>query len=235
MSQKDSLKTLQDVTAAHKRRGVKRALQIGVRGENAAQVIGDLYPGCEIFGFTKGQFCIINVLEHVLNQVGPADVVICIWSAASGDIQAAHRMLSLNKIKSLKFIVDFSFKSRKPQFCEEMIDTFGGDSIRVTSCHAKFITVKSEKYNIVIRTSMNLNYNPRFENFEISDDLAMYAFMTEIVDEIWRTQQNYEGINNRPADNKRGFQKLFPCEINDAGLSDLQLADVGDLTGTYLD
>ena len=235
MAQKDALKALENIDAAYKRRGVKRQLQIAVRGENAAQAIGDLYPGCEIFGFTKGQFCIINVLEHVLNFTGPADVTICTWSAASGDIQAAHRMLSLNKIKSLKFIVDFSFKSRKPAFCQELVDAFGGDSIRVTSIHAKFITVKSADYNIVIRTSMNLNYNPRFENFEISDDLEFYNFMTEIVDEIWVTQQDYEGISNRPSDNKRCFQKTFLDDDNGAGINDLQSCEAGELTGAFLD
>jgi len=230
MAQKDCLKLLKDTKAVHKRKKINRDLRSGLRGENAAQVIGDLYPGCEIFGFTKGQFCIINVLEHVLNQVGPAEVVICTWSAASGDIRAAHRMLSLNKIKSLKFIVDFSFKSRKPQFCDELIKAFGGDAIRVTSCHAKFITVKSETYNIAIRTSMNLNYNPRFENFEISDDLGMYDFMTEIVDEIWNTQEDYVGIEkNRPSDNKRDFQRTFLSENNNADLSDLQPAYISDL------
>lgn len=233
MSQKDSLKSLQDCNTIHKRKNVKRDLQIGVRGENAAQLIGDLYPDCEILGFTKGQFCIINVLDHVLNHAGPADVVICTWSAAPGDIQAVYKMLSLNRIKNLKFIVDFSLKSLKPLSLDALVKAFGGDSIRVTSCHAKFITVKSEKYNIVIRTSMNLNYNPRFENFEISDNLPMYNFMTKIINEIWRTQQNYEGINNRPSDNQKDFQRLFSCENNDAGLNDLQPAGLNDLTKTW--
>ncbi len=235
MAQKDVLKSLENINAVHNRRNVKRELQLAVRGENAAQAVGNLQPGCEIFGFTKGQFCIINVLEHVLNFTGPADVTICTWSAASGDIQAAHRMLSLKKIKNLKFIVDFSFKSRKPAFCQELVDIFGGDSIRVTSIHAKFITVKSEKYNIVIRTSMNLNYNPRFENFEISDDLNFYNFMSEIVDEIWATQQDYEGIKNRPSDNKRCFQKTFFNDDNGAGINDLQKCGVDELTGVFLD
>ena len=158
MAQKDVLKKLGPNTAC-KRQNIDRKIKSGLRGETAAMVIGDLYPGMEIYGFTKGQFCCINILEHVLSQTGPADVVICTWSAASGDIRAAHQMLKLGNIKSLKFIVDFSFKSRKPQFCQELIETFGADSIRVTSIHAKFMTIRAEKYNIIIRTSLKLNFN----------------------------------------------------------------------------
>ena len=229
MTQKDSLKPLQKLNTVHKRKEVAWDIRSAVRGENAAQAIGDIYEGCEIFGFTKGQFCIINILEHLLNQIGTADVVICTWSAASGDIRAAHRMLNLKKISSLKFIVDYSFKSRKPHFCDELVKTFGGDSIRVTSIHAKFITVKNNDYHIVIRTSMNLNYNPRFENFEISDHIGLYNFMTKIVDEIWKTQEDYAGIKNRPQDNKNDFMKSFPCETKVDTLNDLMRFNTEEL------
>lgn len=215
MAQKDVLKKLGPNTA-HTRKNIDRKIKSGLRGETAAMVIGDLYPGMEVYGFTKGQFCCINILEHVLAQTGPADVVICTWSAASGDIRAAHQMLKLGNIKSLKFIVDFSFKSRKPQFCQELIETFGEDSIRVTSIHAKFMTVKSENYNLVIRTSMNLNFNPRFENFEISDDANMLIFMNGVVDDIWDTQARHDGFIS-PSKGKQSFQKLYSDETDGSG------------------
>lgn len=206
MANKDALLKLEGGTI-HKRKKVNREIRPAFRGETAAMAIGELYPGCEIYGFTKGQFCCINILEHVLNQTGPAHVTICTWSAASGDIRAAHRMLKLGNIKSLRFVVDFSFKSRKPQFCKELLETFGPDAIRVTSIHAKFMTVKSNKFSLVIRTSMNLNFNPRFENFEISDDPGMMAFMDGVVDEIWRTQEPHEGFQS-PSKGKQSFEKF---------------------------
>lgn len=193
---------------AHKRQNINRQIKTGVRGETASMVIGDLYPGCEIYGFTKGQFSCIDVLEHVLAQAGPSDVIICTWSAASGDIRAAHRMLKIGGIKTLRFIVDFSFKSRKPEFCQELLSTFGADSVRVTSIHAKFMAVRSEKFKIVIRTSMNLKFNPRFENFEISDDPAMLDFMEGIVSEIWATQERHDGFLS-PSKGKQSFGLSF--------------------------
>lgn len=169
-----------------RRQKVNRDSRRALRMETAKESIGALEPGCEIYGFTKGQFCLIHILEHCLAQIGqPADVDIATWSAASGDIQAAHRLMKLDSIRRLRFLVDFSFPRRKPQFCQELIDTFGAECIRVTSIHAKFMTIASGDWNLVIRTSMNLNYNPRFENFEISDDPKMLAFMRSIMDEVW--------------------------------------------------
>jgi len=186
-----------------------RALIRAVRGESAAKAIGDLKPDCEIFGFTKGQFSCIDLIEHCLNETGPADVFIATWSAAAGDIQRAHKFLGNGKIKSIRFLVDYSFQSRKPEFCQELIDLFGYEALRVTVTHAKYVLIINEKWNLVIRTSMNLNYNPRFENFEISDDKAMAAFHIEIIDEIWNSQERAEGFKGTPGDNKRKFRSQF--------------------------
>ncbi len=228
-------KNLKDMKApsVHKRSNlgslVNRELKKSVRGENAKRSIGELYPGCEIYGFTKGQFSLIEILEHCIMEAGPAQVTICTWSAAAGDIQAANRLLSNKNITDLKFIVDYSFQARKPHFCKELIDTFGVECIRVTSIHAKFATVKSDKFNLTIRTSMNLNYNPRFENFEISDDPGLLAFMDEIVAEIWETQDAAEGFSNRPSDNVRQFKSMF---VDDAMNQDVS---IDDLTPVILD
>ena len=232
MAQRDCLLKLKKASVV-KRKGVKRVIKNGLHGEIASKVIGNIEPGCEIYGFTKGQFSCIHILEHVLKQTGPAEVVICTWSAASGDIKAAHNMLTIGGIKKLRFIVDFSFKSRKPQFCQELLEAFGADAIRVTSIHAKFMTVKSDKFNICIRTSMNLNFNPRFENFEISDCKEMLDFMHVVVDDIWETQEPHAGFIS-PSKGKQSFKTLYPPDRKDvvmeiAGNGDLVPCDSQDL------
>ncbi len=212
MNPKKCLDLLTDAEYVHKRGKKDRKIVMACRYENAQQAIGDLYPDCEIYGFTKGQFSMIDIIEHCLNQAGPADITISTWSAAAGDIRAAHRLMQEDRITSLKFIIDSSFKSRKPEFCEELLKTFGADCIRVSSVHAKFATIKTEQYNLVVRTSMNLNNNPRFENFEISDDPAMMEFMEAIVSEIWKTQDRHEGFESTRSGNDRKFANLFTTE-----------------------
>ena len=40
----------------------------------AFEAIGPLEPGCEIFGFTKGQFSLMDLITAILSQTGPASV-----------------------------------------------------------------------------------------------------------------------------------------------------------------
>ncbi|MCP4568405.1 MAG: hypothetical protein GY841_12580 [FCB group bacterium] len=195
--------------AIHKRKRTRRKTIRAFAGESAGRAVGPLTPGCEIYGFTKGQFSLIDLIEHCLTCTGPADVFIATWSAAAGDIKRAHKFLSNGRIRSLRFLVDYSFKSRKPEFCQELLATFGPDAVRVTVTHAKYVLIRNASWNLVIRTSMNLNYNPRFENFEISDDIAFAEFQQAIIDEVWSGQDAAEGFEVRPQDNKEKFRKAF--------------------------
>lgn len=154
--------------------------------DQAAQAIGRLESGCEIFGLTKGQFSISDVVQHCLTETGPATVDIATWTAALGDIKRAENLLRDGRITRIRFVVDPSFKSRKPEFCKALVDTFGDGCIRTVNSHAKFAIIRNDRWNLAIRTSMNLNPNPRLENFEISDDAELAGFFTRIVDEVFR-------------------------------------------------
>jgi len=138
--------------------------------DDAAASIGKVEPGCEIFGFTKGQFSFIDVIEYLLTQTGAADVSLSTWTAADADLKTAYNLLQNGRIRSIRFLVDWSFASRKPEYCAALVEQFGEDSFRVSRTHAKYCVIRNDQWNITVRTSMNLNMNPRFENFEISDD-----------------------------------------------------------------
>lgn len=153
--------------------------------EQAAQAIGTLEHGCEIFGLTKGQFSISDVIQHCLAQTGPATVDIATWTAALGDIKRAENLLRDGRITRIRFMVDPSFKSRKPEFCKALVNTFGDGCIRTVNSHAKFAIIRNAEWDLAIRTSMNLNPNPRLENFEISDDPNLAQFFTDIVDQVF--------------------------------------------------
>lgn len=173
--------------------------------EQAAQAIGALEHGCEIFGLTKGQFSISDVIQHCLTQTGPATVDIATWTAALGDIKRAENMLRDGRITRIRFVVDPSFKSRKPEFCRALIQTFGDGCIRTINSHAKFAIIRNERWNLAIRTSMNLNPNPRLENFEISDDPALAGFFTDIVDQVYG---NFSGSTNFSTQSRNELDRI---------------------------
>ena len=205
---KKNLKNIKSPVVLKRKRQRRKPIR-SFAGESAFRAIGNIEPGCEIYGFTKGQFSLIDLIEHCLSCTGPADVFIATWSAADADIKRAHKFLQNGRIRSLRFLVDYSFQSRKPDFCQELIATFGYDVLRVTVTHAKYVLIRNDNWNLMIRTSMNLNYNPRFENYEISDDLEFAEFQQAIIDEIWNCQDVAEGFEVRPQDNKEKFRKTF--------------------------
>lgn len=156
-----------------------------VESNFACDIVGPISKGCEIFGLTKGQISIIEIIEYVLKATGPADVVISTWTAAQKSIDKAQAFIRSGSIKSLRFMIDPSFKARKPEFCDDLVDSFGSGCVRTIRNHAKFILISNDEWNIVIRTSMNLNQNPRMEYVEISDSKEMHNFMSSIVDEVF--------------------------------------------------
>jgi hypothetical protein len=184
----------------------KRQIRRALAAKIAAEAIGPLAPGCEIFGLSKGQFSLIDVICHVLAATGRADVVVSTWTAANADLGFAYRLLADGAIRSLRFVVDFSFPTRQPAYCAALRARFGDDCVRVTKTHAKFVVIRNDTWNVVIRSSMNLNENRRLESFEISDDAGMAAFCCEVVDELFQFQASGEGFTNGPWENCKRFE-----------------------------
>lgn len=172
-----------------------------------------LAPNCELYGLTKGQFSLLDLVIAVLTQTGPAHVTVSTWTAAQAAIDESYKLLTENAVLSLRWLVDFSFLRRQPKYCELLVRRFGRDVIRVTKNHAKFIIVRNKRWNVAIRTSMNLNHNPRLENFEISDDPALCDFLESVVDEIFETHTPaFDDL--RPQDHVNAF---LGFDAQDAG------------------
>lgn len=152
---------------------------------NAKHSIGIIGKNTDNFILTFGQFSLIDALAVILDQTGPAHVSISTWTAADAHLERSKELLSSLDVLSFRMIVDRSFESRQPGYYYHMIKLFGENSIRAIRTHAKFMIVRNDKYDIVVRTSMNLNENPRLENIEISENKLFANFLQEIVDSVF--------------------------------------------------
>jgi hypothetical protein len=176
--------------------------------KTAAEAIGPLTHGCEIFGLSKGQYSLVDILVHCLDTTGPADVIVSTWTAAGADLGFAYKLLTEGRIRSIQFIVDFSFPTRQPQYCAALRERFGDHAIRITKTHAKFLLIRNAAWNIVIRSSMNLNENRRLESFEVSDDPALARYLQEVITELFQFQEPGEGFTKRPYDVCKDFERF---------------------------
>jgi hypothetical protein len=144
--------------------------------------------GMELFGLTKGQFSLTDMIEAILAKTGPADLSISTWTAANGDVSRMLELLSSGAIRSCRWLVDLTFMRRCPQLTSEIRAKFGANAIRVTKTHAKFCTITNDEWQIALRSSMNLNQNPRLESFQVGHDPELCRFLSGVMDEIWQRQ-----------------------------------------------
>lgn len=151
----------------------------------AAEAIGILRPDTDTFILTYGQFSLMDAIVAVLDQTGPADLSLATWTAADADLERTAHLMEAASIRSLHMIVDGSFETRQPGYCQHMRNLFGDACIRAIKTHAKFVLIRSDTHDVVIKTSMNLNNNPRLENIEVSWSTPLAEFFQEIVDEIF--------------------------------------------------
>jgi hypothetical protein len=152
----------------------------------AAQIIGAIKPGDDICGITNGQFSLIDIVEHVLTQTGPADVAIATWTMGVYDAEQAYKFVTNQRIRLMRFIVDPSMFTRRPELAAVLVKAFGADAFRAVNSHAKFATIRGDGLAVSIRSSMNLNRNERLESFDITACPEMTAFFEKLVDHVWK-------------------------------------------------
>ena len=173
--------------------------------ENAATALGELVPGLERYFVTKGQFSLIDLIGRILDQTGPADVVVSTWTSAGYDIEEAFDLLDDGRIRKMRFLVDAFFQRRKPQFFGQIRKLFGDDSIAVTRNHAKLVLVTNEEWKISILTSMNLNLNPRLEYGLVRESAELADFNLGWIDAIFADQKDGNAAKHR---SQVGFGEL---------------------------
>jgi len=187
-----------------KRSIAKRSIRDLRRQESAAAAIEGFDHELQIIGFTKGAFSVIDLIRATLAITGQAELDISTWTAANTDVTSVCEFVAAGLLTNSRWLVDLTFQRRSPQLATRIRNTFGKQAIRVARNHAKFALIRNDAWQIVIQTSMNLNFNPRFENFSIGHDPELHGFYKEIIDEIWKRQPT-NLADARPYDIHRHF------------------------------
>lgn len=139
----------------------------------------------DVAGLTFGQFSLIDLIQAALEITGPADVTISTWSAGFYDVEAAEKFRANGLLRSIRFVMDAASMKRGQASVADIADLFGPEAIRSTRTHAKFALVRNEAWDVVITSSMNLNLNPRCEQFEMTDDVERCGMFAGFVDALF--------------------------------------------------
>jgi hypothetical protein len=136
---------------------------------NAAEAIGPIDPGLRLFLVTRGQFSMLDMVLHVLAELGPAAVSVWTWAIADYEVEAMEGLMGREAITAGRLIVDRSAEQRSATTIERWRSRFGAESVRVCKNHAKIARVWTAERRVLLRGSMNLNFNPRFEQADITE------------------------------------------------------------------
>lgn len=152
---------------------------------NARTALADWGPGLTTSILTFGQFSLFDAVMAVLDRTGPAHVDLATWTAGGADLEQTAAQMHDGRILSLRLVVDCSFPTRQPGYVSTMVRLFGADCIRTIRTHAKWCVIRNDEWAVVVRTSMNLNNNPRLEWLEVTDDPDLAAFLCSATDDIF--------------------------------------------------
>ncbi len=131
-------------------------------------------PGNNIPYFSTGEFSMHELIEHLLEQTGPAKVVLSSFSITEVAIRTFQRLMEKRTIQSMACLFDFTVRRHKLGllfFASNVISR-----IAITKCHAKIVLIYNGKHYITIVSSANLNINDKIEAGIISTDTKIFDF-----------------------------------------------------------
>jgi len=173
----------------HRRLGKKAVIHMLKGIETARRTMEVLEPGIDVFGFTKGDFDLLDLVCAINEKFGPFEVLFSTWTASLTDLGNTADRLKSEEFSRVRFLLDHSFIRRQPSAALAIKEIFGPENFATAATHAKFVQLKNTAYRITIKTSMNLNKNPRMEHFDISWSHPLFLFIETIVEEIFAKQQ----------------------------------------------
>jgi hypothetical protein len=152
---------------------------------NAALAIGDITPRMSLFAVTRGQWSMIDAILHVLDKVGPSSISLWTWTVAEYEVQTLTRLRKDTRLTAGRLVIDAGARNKNMWLIQEWKSSFGPDSVRYVANHAKIARIESASgLRLLLRGSMNLNFNPRFEQFDITEGGPDFDLVEQIENEI---------------------------------------------------
>lgn len=151
----------------------------------ASLAIGTVAPGMSLFAITRGQWSMIDAVLHVLDQVGPSRISLWTWTVAEYEVEVLTRLRRDERVTGGRLVIDASARQKNAGIIAEWKSSFGDGSVRWVVNHSKIARVESASgLKLLLRGSMNLNFNPRFEQFDITEGGPDYDLVERIEDEL---------------------------------------------------
>ena len=181
--------------------------------------------GTEYHILSVGQYNLIDVVKHVVNDIGECSVDLAVWTAANASIKKADDFVKYANVQKMRWIIDPSFRARQPGYVQTLEALFSKDCIRTLPTHAKFIILYNERFSVTIQTSMNLNQNKRLESFTIVENEALCSFYRSFVDLVFCNLEEQSNFGSQKTNVLKTLLEKEKQEIN----PDIELGEFNEL------
>lgn len=153
--------------------------------KTAAECIGPVSAGLSVFAVTRGQFSMLDAVLHVLDEVGPAAITLWTWTIADYEIQRFTELALDGRITGGTLVIDHGARNKNADLIAAWKQRFGRESVRYVLNHSKIATVETAGgLRVLLRGSMNLNFNPRFEQLDVTEGGPDFDLVREIEAEL---------------------------------------------------
>lgn len=162
-----------------------------------------------LFAVTRGQWSMIDAILHCLSQTGPASISVWTWTIADYEIDAMEGLMVRREITSGRLVIDMSADRRNAMMIDRWRGRFGADSVRICKNHAKIARVSNDRFRLLLRGSMNLNFNPRFEQFDLTEGGEDFDLVKRIEEELPVLPREY---SNAEAEAASGVSRAWEAK-----------------------
>jgi len=100
-------------------------------------------------------------------------------------------LMKRNDIASASLVIDMYADQRVKHLLANWRELFGSESVKVCKTHAKIARVWKGDVKLLLRGSMNLNFNPRFEQFDLTEGGEDFDLVEQVENELPILESGY--------------------------------------------
>jgi hypothetical protein len=152
--------------------------------KSPAEDIGPIEAGMSRFLISRGQWSMIDAVLHCLDYVKPAHMSVWTWHVAVSNIEVIEPLLCSDRLLSATLILDRSGDTRNNATGPMWRERFGNESIRICRNHAKIVRLWNDEFRLLLRGSLNMNRNPRFEQLDVTEGGEDFDLVAQVESEL---------------------------------------------------
>lgn len=138
---------------------------IGRKRATLQELIGPLNPDEHVHIPSMGSWSMHDMLDHILEQTGPADVWFTSWTITERPMRLVVDLLERGVIRSCRALLSERVEAMNPAALQL---TRGNLQVRLLKLHAKSIVVLNDAWGVTVGGSANFTRNPRIEKYIVS-------------------------------------------------------------------